>query len=180
VLRVPPVGDSAEVHWVSLLTQRFMTAPQAAVSGGLSSLLSAWAEAAGTNPLETACRASFITRQTLAFEIPYAFARSFRLIPRSRSMSSAARFTSRGVRPNELAPTSIGEELIETRASRFRTTDLVGVLVDDLEATLRGEAAQVVELGFGVLIHRRDTHVQGRTFAHPRRPFFRPAGRPFG
>jgi len=79
----------------------------------------------------------------------------------------------------EPAATSVCQQLIEAGALCFRTADLVGVLVDDLEATLRGEAAQIVQLGFGVLIDSRHAHVKGRTF-HPRRPFFRPDGRPFG
>jgi len=51
------------------------------------------------NPLETARFASFIMRQTLAFDIPWALARSFRLMPFSRSPSTAARSTCRGIRP---------------------------------------------------------------------------------
>ncbi len=51
-------------------TQCFGDSPQAEVTGGLSSLLSTLAEAAGTDPCETGAFASFSTRQMLAFEIP--------------------------------------------------------------------------------------------------------------
>jgi hypothetical protein len=49
------------------------------------------------------------------------------------------------------------------QAAGLRPTDPVFILMDDPVATLLGHLAQVIELGFRVLIERGQTHVQGRT-----------------
>jgi hypothetical protein len=69
----------------------------------------------------------------------------------------------------ELVAPGVEQELIETRTLCLCPADLVGIFVDDLEATLRGEAAQIMQLGFRVLIECRNAHVQGRPL-HYRRP----------
>src|SRR3974390_471693 len=71
----------------------------------------------------------------------------------------------------ELASPGIAHELVEARTPGLHPPDLVGVFLADLEAPLRGQAAQVVKLAFRVLIESGDTKVQGRWF-HWRRSFF--------
>ena len=87
--------------WLTSTTHNpvFWRRSQAAVIGGLNCLLSAATGASDAHPFETAGGASFIARQTLALEIPSAFARSLRLIPRSQSRSRAGRSTGSGARP---------------------------------------------------------------------------------
>ena len=60
----------------------------------------------------------------------------------------------------ELAFPGIAHHAVETRSARFRSTDSVGVLLDDPVAALFGHLPQVVELGFGVLVDGRDPHIQ--------------------
>jgi hypothetical protein len=79
----------------------------------------------------------------------------------------------------ELAAASIGQEMIEPGALCLHPGDFVAVFLHDLETALRNEAAQIVQLGFKVLIGGGDTNIQGRAF-HQRRPFFTAAGKPFG
>ena len=52
----------------------------------------------------------------------------------------------------EFAVVGIGQELIETGALDLGAADPVGVLLNDLEATLRGQAAQIMKLRLGMLI----------------------------
>ena len=56
--------------------------------------------------------------------------------------------------------------------------EMCRALADCLGA--RPDPFEVLRLYFGVLIDGTDSHVQGATFRHQRRPFFRPAGRPCG
>jgi hypothetical protein len=49
--------------------------------------------------------------------------------------------------------------LIEAWALRFGAADFVCIFVDDLESTLRGQAAQIVELSLRVLVHRGNPQV---------------------
>ena len=59
----------------------------------------------------------------------------------------------------EPAAAGIGHHLIEPRPPGLRTADPVGVLVDDFVATLAGHLAEIVQLGFGMLIDRRYPHI---------------------
>jgi hypothetical protein len=60
----------------------------------------------------------------------------------------------------ELAVAGVGKQSIETRALNFRAAEPVGIFLDDLETTLRGQAAQIVHLCFRVLIQGRNAHVE--------------------
>lgn len=77
----------------------------------------------------------------------------------------------------ELAAAGVGQQLIESWTPGLRAADFVRVFVDDLEAALLGELAQVIELGFGMLIDGTDSEVKRRSL-HQRRPF-RSCGRCF-
>jgi hypothetical protein len=46
----------------------------------------------------------------------------------------------------ELTAVGVGQELIEAGPLRFHSADLVRVLMNDLEATLRGQASQIIKL----------------------------------
>ena len=59
----------------------------------------------------------------------------------------------------EAAAAGIMHQLIKPGTLRLCAADFVRVLPDDLETALRGQAAQVVELGLGMLINGRDPHV---------------------
>ena len=59
----------------------------------------------------------------------------------------------------ELAAAGIGQQLIEAGPLGFGAADLVRVFLDDLEATLRGQAAQIMKLRLGVLIDGGDAHI---------------------
>jgi hypothetical protein len=61
----------------------------------------------------------------------------------------------------EMAAAAIVHHGIETWAFSFGSTDSVRILLDALIATLLSHLTEVVELGLGVLIERRDTHVKG-------------------
>jgi hypothetical protein len=60
---------------------------------------------------------------------------------------------------------------IEARTLLLRSTDLVGVLEDDLEAALRGQTAEIRKLRLGVLIDGQYPRGQD-TLLHQRWPFF--------
>ena len=64
----------------------------------------------------------------------------------------------------ELSAAGVGQELIEAGAPRLRAGDLVGVLVDDLEAALSGERTEIMELGLRMLIDGRNPHIEGGAF----------------
>ena len=70
------------------------------------------------------------------------------------------------------------KELIESRAPGLRAADFVRVFVNDLEAALLGQLAQVIELGFGMLIDGTDSEIKRRSL-HQRRPFRSCCGRCF-
>jgi len=71
----------------------------------------------------------------------------------------------------ELASPGIAQQLLQAGAFRLGATETVGVLVNDLEAALRGQAAQIMKLGFRMLLEGGDTKIQRRSF-HGRRSFF--------
>jgi hypothetical protein len=52
----------------------------------------------------------------------------------------------------ELASMSIGHQPVQSRSLSFGAADLIGVLTDDLVATLRGHRPQIERLGLGMLI----------------------------
>jgi hypothetical protein len=52
----------------------------------------------------------------------------------------------------EVTAAGIGEQPIETWTLRLGATDLVGIFLNDLEATLCGHRAQIMGLGLGMLI----------------------------
>ena len=61
----------------------------------------------------------------------------------------------------ELTPAGVPHQGIESRTLGFGSADPVGILFDDLIAALLSHLTQVIELGFGVLIEGRDSHVEG-------------------
>jgi hypothetical protein len=69
----------------------------------------------------------------------------------------------------EAAAAGVAHQVIEAWAAGLGPGDFVAVLLDDLEAALRGHLAQVVELGLRVLVDRGDPHIKGGAF-HLRRP----------
>ena len=71
----------------------------------------------------------------------------------------------------ELAMPGVGQEPIESGTLRLGSAELVGVLSHDLEAALRGQAAQVIELGLRMLLEGGDTKIE-RCSLHQRRSFF--------
>jgi hypothetical protein len=60
--------------------------------------------------------------------------------------------------------------LIEARPLGLGPTDPIGVLLDDVVATLAGHLAEIEELSLRVLIDGRDSHREGGAL-HQRRPF---------
>src|SRR6185437_2252591 len=70
----------------------------------------------------------------------------------------------------ETAAAGILHHFVQTWSLRFGSADPVCILMRDLVAALLRHLAEVVELGFGVLIEARNSHVKGGTF-HSRRPF---------
>ena len=61
----------------------------------------------------------------------------------------------------EASPAGIPHQGIESRTLGFGPTDPVGILLNDLIATLLGHLVQVVELGLGVLVEGGDSHIEG-------------------
>lgn len=61
----------------------------------------------------------------------------------------------------EAAAAAIAHHFIETRTFDLGAADPVGILVDDLIAPLGSHLAQVIELGFGVLIEGGHSHIEG-------------------
>src|ERR1035437_779694 len=59
----------------------------------------------------------------------------------------------------ELAAAGIPHHGIESRPASLRSGDHVGKLLDDLIAALLGHLAQVIELGFRVLVEGGDSHI---------------------
>ena len=59
----------------------------------------------------------------------------------------------------DLAAADVSQHLIEAGAPRFHSAESVRVLLNDLKATLRGQAAQIMKLRLGVLIDGGDTHI---------------------
>ena len=64
----------------------------------------------------------------------------------------------------EPSPAGIAHHGVESRTLGLGSTDPVGKLLDDLIATLLSHLAEVVELGLGVLIEGRDSHIEGGAF----------------
>ena len=60
----------------------------------------------------------------------------------------------------EAAAAGIGHHLIEAWPARFGAGDLVRILPHDLEAALDSHLAEVVQLGFRMLVDGRDSHVE--------------------
>ena len=59
----------------------------------------------------------------------------------------------------ELAAAGIAHHGIESWPAGLRSTDRVGILLDDLIAALLGHLVEVVELRFGVLVEGADPHI---------------------
>ena len=64
----------------------------------------------------------------------------------------------------EPSAAGIAHHGVESRTLSLGSTDPVGKLLDDLVATLLSHLAEVVELGLGVLIEGRDSHIEGGAF----------------
>ena len=64
----------------------------------------------------------------------------------------------------EAAAAGIPKQFIETRPTRLRSGDPVDVLADDLETTLLGHRAEIVQLGLRMLVDGRDPHINSRSF----------------
>jgi hypothetical protein len=86
------------------------------------------------------------------------------LVPNVEEVTNRAGDTIEGCDQHdiELAAPSIGHELVQIRPLGSRTSKAVGVLPDDLETALRGKPAQVIKLGFWMLIEGRDTKIRRR------------------
>jgi hypothetical protein len=59
----------------------------------------------------------------------------------------------------DLPAADVSQHLIEAGTPRFHSAESVRVLLNDLKATLRGQAAQIMKLRFGVLIDGGDAHI---------------------
>ena len=64
----------------------------------------------------------------------------------------------------EEAAAGIAHHGVESGTLSLGSTDPVRILLDDLIATLLSHLAEVVELGLGVLIEGRDSHIEGGAF----------------
>jgi len=64
----------------------------------------------------------------------------------------------------ELTPAGISHQGVESRPAGLSSGDHVGVLLDDLIATLLGHLVEVVHLGFRMLIEGADSHIKGGAF----------------
>ncbi len=91
---------------------------------------------------------------------PAEFVSTSRKCRTDRAMRSEAQTRTTSKRP----AAGVAHHGVESRTLSFGSTDSVGILLDDLIATLLGHLAEVIELGLGVLIEGRDSHIEGGAF----------------
>ena len=72
----------------------------------------------------------------------------------------------------ELAAAGVGQQLVQSGAPGLGAADPVGVLLDDLEATLLGQGVQVMLLGLWMLIQSGHSKINGSPFQRRAALFF--------